>query len=154
MKVAKKGLSMLLALMMLFMLLPQMVLPARAEVTSGTCGDNLQWSLDSETGVLTITGTGDMWNWYSRNTDETFKMSPFAKKASIRSVILPDGLTRIGDNAFYFCSSLAGVTIPPSVTLSCLPFFLFCFGCSGSGSAGLSKESSSSSSFCLGEYFS
>ena len=28
--------------------------------TSGACGDNLTWSLDTETGELTVTGTGSM----------------------------------------------------------------------------------------------
>ena len=35
--------------------------------TSGQCGDNVYWSLDEATGTLTISGSGDMWNftgWY------------------------------------------------------------------------------------------
>ena len=30
---------------------------------SGKCGDNLQWELDTESGVLSITGTGDMYDF-------------------------------------------------------------------------------------------
>ena len=46
--------------------------PARsyAEVHSGTCGENVNWTLDTETGLLEITGSGNMYNydnppWYS-----------------------------------------------------------------------------------------
>ncbi|MDO5446904.1 MAG: hypothetical protein Q4F34_03900, partial [Prevotellaceae bacterium] len=36
---------------------------ASAEVYSGSCGENAQWSLDTETGLLSITGSGDMANY-------------------------------------------------------------------------------------------
>ena len=35
-----------------------------ANVVTGTCGDNLQWAYDTDTKALTITGSGDMWNYY------------------------------------------------------------------------------------------
>ena len=85
---------------------------------SGTCDDNLTWDLTD--GVLTISGTGAMTSagsnvpWYSFIT-------------SIQTIILSDGITSIGDYAFYgveglfnspnvFYSSLTSVTIPNSVT--------------------------------------
>ncbi len=115
MKNTKKWLSLLLVMALVFACLPQMTVPARAAVTSGQCGANLTWSLDSNTGVLTITGTGAMWDWNSPSPFEEEKSSPFAEDESIQSVILPDGLTHIGSNAFYFCESLSEVTIPPSL---------------------------------------
>ena len=33
---------------------------ASAETVGGTCGENANWSFDTETGKLTITGTGEM----------------------------------------------------------------------------------------------
>ena len=39
------------------------------ETYSGTCGENLTWTLDTDTGVLTISGTGAMTN-YLREPDE------------------------------------------------------------------------------------
>ena len=71
-------------------------------LASGTCGaegnngDNLTWILDDE-GVLTISGTGAMasWNW---------KGSPwYANKDKIESVVIEDGVTSIGANAFDGC---------------------------------------------------
>ena len=39
------------------------------EVPSGSCGDNLIWVFDEETGTLTISGTGEMtsppWDYYN-----------------------------------------------------------------------------------------
>ena len=72
-------------------------------VDSGTCGDNLTYTLDSN-GVWTIPGTGDMQN------------SSFGwNKNKIKSVIISDGVTSIGDSAFFNCTSLTSVTIPDSI---------------------------------------
>ena len=79
-----------------------------ANVVTGTCGDNLQWSYDTDTKALTITGSGDMY-WSGER--------PWEKVAGeITSVSLPDGLTSIGDYAFENCSSLKSITIGNSVT--------------------------------------
>ncbi len=75
-----------------------LTLPTRADAaSSGTCGENVTWTLDDQ-GTLTITGTGEMWggNWDS---------------ASVRSVIIGDGITNIDGYAFYNCESLTSVTI-------------------------------------------
>ena len=87
-----------------------------ANVVTGTCGDNLQWAYDTDTHALTITGSGDMWDysggWASDAT------TPWKQVVSeITSVSLPDGLTRIGEGAFHSCSSLTSITIPNSVEI-------------------------------------
>ncbi len=84
---------------------------ANAESYSGTCGDNLTWSLDTDTGVLTISGTGAMKNYSSYSSVPWYTYSSY-----IKTVVLPDGITSIGDWAFYYCTSLTSVTIPDSVT--------------------------------------
>ena len=81
-----------------------------ANVVSGTCGDNLTWSYDTDTKALTIEGIGDMYDYY-------YDAAPWAQvNSSILSVSLPDGLTRIGSSAFVHCSSITSITIPKSVT--------------------------------------
>lgn len=99
----KKLLGLILALLMVFSLLPASAFAANV-VQSGTCGENLTWTFDDE-GVLTITGTGEMtgapWESY---------------KDSIKSVVIGDGVTSICNNAFLFFTSLKEVSIPASIT--------------------------------------
>ena len=76
---------------------------------SGTCGKNLKWKL-TDKGVLTITGTGKMDNWYSS------KGKPWTPHSSVKQLIIGDGVTTIGKEAFSFCSYLTSITIPNSVT--------------------------------------
>ena len=78
-------------------------------VDSGTCGDNLTWTLDSD-GILTISGAGAMDDWTEGN-------SPwYAQRRKIITAIIDDGITAISNYAFSNCSNLASVTIPHSVT--------------------------------------
>jgi len=76
---------------------------------SGTCGANLTWDLTD--GTLTISGTGAMRNWDNNSTAPWYKY-----RENIMSVTIGNGVTCIGDCAFYDCSGLTSVTIPNSVT--------------------------------------
>ena len=86
-------------------------LKADAEAYSGKCGDNLTWSLDTDTGVLTISGTGYMYNWNYYGD-----VPWFSNRSSIKTVVIGDSVTSIGACAFYNCYSLTSVTIGNSVT--------------------------------------
>ena len=109
----KRLLSFVLAVLMIASLLPATALAADV-VTSGTCGaegngSNLTWTLDSE-GLLTISGTGAMkdYAFYSNKAPWSYQ--------EIRSAVIDNGVTSIGDYAFCHCDYLASVIIPNSVT--------------------------------------
>ncbi|SDL27023.1 Leucine rich repeat-containing protein [Sarcina sp. DSM 11001] len=76
---------------------------------SGTCGDNLTWTLDGE-GILTISGTGKMYDY----TGENMPWCSF--NSSVKAIHIEEGVTSIGKNAFYWCRQLEDVTIPESMT--------------------------------------
>ncbi|MBR5370794.1 MAG: leucine-rich repeat protein [Oscillospiraceae bacterium] len=93
--------------------IPADTLPAAAvtvcAVTSGSCGENLTYTLDKETLTLTISGTGAMDNWTLQDHPD------WTHPAVFYDVIIEDGVTTIGDYAFAntFCRH---ITIPDSVT--------------------------------------
>ena len=77
---------------------------------SGTCGDNLTWTL--EKGTLIISGNGAMSD-FNYLTDS---QSPFFGRYNIETVIIQDGVTYIGNEAFLRCYELTSIIIPNSVT--------------------------------------
>lgn len=92
-------------LLILAVLLPKV---ANAD-KSGQCGDNLTWTYYESTKSLVLAGSGDMWNYHT--------IAPwFNERLYIESITLPDGLTSIGDYAFFQITGLTTMTIPNSVT--------------------------------------
>ena len=77
---------------------------------SGSCGENVTWTLTAD-GTLTISGTGAM-------TDYTYdSKSPwYSCRTYIKRVVMQQGVTSIGGDAFWDCSGLTSVTIPDGVT--------------------------------------
>lgn len=74
----------------------------------GTCGDDLTWTLDSD-GVLTVSGSGEMWDYSMSSRIPWYR-------GNISSIVIENGVTNIGDYAFWNCRALTSVTIPDSVT--------------------------------------
>ena len=108
----KKLLALLLALASVVSLL---TFPASAAeiVYSGTCGEDLTWTLDSN-GQLVISGTGDIEDYESRapwRRDEILENHVY-----VRDLIIEPGVTSIGDRAFYSCESLNHADLPNTIT--------------------------------------
>lgn len=62
---------------------------------NGVCGDNLTWNFNSETGELTITGTGEMENYSDSNSQPWIDIAKDVKR-----VVVADGVLSLGRNAF------------------------------------------------------
>ena len=94
---------------------------------SGFCGPKLEWVFDEETGVLSITGEGEMFD-YEVVEEKIELMAPwhlFAAKEQLLQVELPEGMTTVGDVAFALCS-FTSLTLPSSVTRIGKMAFAYC----------------------------
>ena len=85
-----------------------------AYLITGTCGDDLTWSLDWF-GKLTISGTGEMYNYLNTYADKY--PAPWYDDFSydIKTVVVEEGVTSIGNYAFYQCGELTTVELADSV---------------------------------------
>ena len=100
----KKRFRLGLALLLVCLTFAALTLCASAETKTGTCGDDVTYTLDTDTGVLTISGEGEMTSHpWTADTD------------SIRTVVIEDGVTSITNRAFASCGNLASVSIPDSM---------------------------------------
>ncbi len=108
-------------------------LAVKAEAESGVwgeCGQNLIWIFDEDEKTLTISGSGDMYDysnkiepWRSYDADSliiepgvtsigasAFPFAPF------QSIVIPNSVNKIGAGAFSSCGSLTNLTIGGNVT--------------------------------------
>ena len=76
-----------------------------ATVYNGVCGNELSWRLDTNDSIVVITGRGEMSNF---QFDED-------KRPYVKSVVFPEGITRISPRSFEYCYNLQSVTLPDSV---------------------------------------
>ena len=75
---------------------------------TGSCGAQAQWTLYKD-GSLVISGQGDMENY------EAGKAPWYALSSKISSVVIEEGITSIGDHAFYQCYYISSVSMPESL---------------------------------------
>ena len=73
---------------------------------AASCGANVQYEFNGTLGRLTIKGTGDMTDF------ESGSKVPWADYApAIKKLVIEEGVTSIGDYAFYYCTALESVNI-------------------------------------------
>ena len=129
----------------LLILLISMISTKALADASGSCGDNVTWTYVEATQTLTISGSGAMYD-YSSTRSPWYNYREMIKKAVIEegvtsignyafydckrltSVTIGNSVTSIGDDAFFQCSGLTSVTIPNSVTSIGDRAFLGCTG--------------------------
>ena len=81
----------------------------------GVDGGNLTWDFDEETGTLTITGSGEMADYWDRYPWNLYPCPWSELRESIRRIVLPDGLTAIGHGAFQACTALTELSLPDTL---------------------------------------
>lgn len=147
MKRVNKFLSVFLALIMIFSIIPMSTVTASAEdvATSGTCGENVYWDFDESTGTLTISGTGEMeasipWKVFEPEITRVVFEEGVTSVASLaflnedgdlsnlKEVELSNTVTYIGGSAFNMCDGLTSIIIPDSVTMIEYDAFSQCVG--------------------------
>ena len=102
-----------LLLSCLLLVLLTVTVSAADTVAYDTCGaegdgSNLTWTLDSD-GVLTISGSGAISDYERGKT-------PWSDLCGdIKNVIVGEGVTRVGNNAFYDCKEITAVSLPDSL---------------------------------------
>ena len=80
------------------------------------CGTDVSFDL-SDYGELTVSGTGPMQDYdYSQDPSKYSPAPWYSWRQDIESIVVEDGVTRIGNFAFYGCSELDFVTIGDGVT--------------------------------------
>ena len=89
---------------------------------TGSCGDNATYSLNTNTGVITISGTGDMsntqpWSDYLNVITEVVveeginNIGGFQNATNLKKVTLPTSAKVIYNHAFSWCSNLTDVDL-------------------------------------------
>lgn len=93
------------------------------DTISGTCGEDVVWELNEKTGVLTISGKGAMYDYeyynsYGGYVDAPWWGGPLTYwNRTIKKVVVSDGVTNVGDYAFYRCKGLTDVKLGKDVEI-------------------------------------
>ncbi len=116
--------------------------------SSGSCGTNVKYTLYDD-GTLFVYGKGEIydddysygrWNPITHNYSDKVKdviicegITGLGDEAfygcnNLKNISLPEGLTHIGEKAFYMCSDLKDVILPESITRIEQEAFWHCYG--------------------------
>ena len=79
-------------------------------VSIGKCGQNVDFVLYSD-GRLLLKGTGATFDYNSDSNP-----SPFLDNANVKSVIVSEGITGIGERLFQYCNNLKTASLPTTLT--------------------------------------
>lgn len=99
----------------------------------GTCGNEVEWYLDSRTGTLKIEGTGIIDEYKNYNDIPWYEY-----RDMINNVVIGEGITSIPKNLFYKTEALTNVEIANSVIF--INDYAF-YGCAGLKTVTFAKNS-------------
>ena len=82
--------------------------PSAAASTQGACGEHAFWTV--ENGVLAISGSGETDSWRDPESVPWYSL-----RSAVRSVVVGEGITSLGDRAFAGCAEMESVSLPGSL---------------------------------------
>ena len=103
----------LLSFVMVISMLPALNSNAATVSKSGKCGDNVSYKLDSN-GTMTISGNGPMYDFVY---DKTTNIPWYSFRTDIRKVVIGNGVERVGNFSFAWCTNLKSVVWPTNGSL-------------------------------------
>lgn len=77
---------------------------ASAIEPSGNINENISYTFDSESGLLTVTGTGQLPNDYTFNGSK-----------DIKKIVIGEGITDIASDTFNYCSNVTELVLPTTL---------------------------------------
>ena len=110
-----KVLTMFMSLVMAVACLPAMSSNAASIVKSGSCGTGVSYKLTDD-GVLTLSGNGAV-DEYVLYTNGQTTAPWYSNKYNIKKIVVGDGITRLGSNAFAWCTSITSVQFSSQTNL-------------------------------------
>ena len=96
-------------------------LPDADDMDGKIDGTDIEWSYDKDDKVLTVEGTGEI-----PDCDAPEDVWWYDARHNIEEIEISEGITSIGNYAFYYCPELTDVEIPVSVTSIGDLAFAFC----------------------------
>ncbi len=77
-------------------------------IESGQCGDSINYIIYSD-GTILLRGTGEMYDYGNENP------SPFYDNENLKTLMVSDNITSIGNRAFYNCENLTSASLPTTL---------------------------------------
>ena len=115
----KKAFSLMLTFLFVLSILFCFAFVSSAETVTGTCGDSAVWTYDSDTKTLTISGTGSTADYLGPDPSVPefyYRAKPWdAYVGGIESVVVEEGITRIGDAVLMEYPALTSVSLPSTL---------------------------------------
>ncbi len=114
----KKITSLIIVFSMLVAMLACFDVSTAFAATNGNCGANFggtnaKWSLNTSTGVLTISGKGATKDCGNVGSNQ----APWKdSRDKIKSIVVEDGITALGRYMFYKCEVAESVSLPSTLT--------------------------------------
>ena len=80
------------------------------KIISGSCGESCTYTMDTGIGTMIISGTGDMADYSKTSSWSTDANTPwYAYRDCIKQIVISDGVTSVGDYAFYNCENVENI---------------------------------------------